>query len=281
MERKSIFKPCDIEYDEYDKPVRFTEEFLKEIASNTYRAQLVAQHYGGAVGDVKNLTFTDGKLVADVISNHALQKFSPSFDDLTLEEHDDYLLAIGGKLVEVASTDKPRLDNSNDGGSKMGEEGTNDKTMEFLSKEVDRLQKEIAKKDLAIERNKEKLDEYEKLEKEVGELREWKETNEKLLEEQKPIVEAYNNQQAQHREELLEKVSGGNPQLKEQFESFSTENLETYLKLHTEEQPPKGAGANNAPGLNEGGDDGDEKTKQAEELKAVESMFSEFNTQED
>ena len=280
MERKSIFKPCDITYDEYDKPVRFSEEFLKEIASNTIGTQLVAKHYGGKVGNVTNLTFTDGELYADISSSQSLQKFSPSFDDLTLEEHENYFLATAGRLVEVASTDKPRLDNSN-GGSNMGDEIT-DKTNEFLAKEVDRLQKEIAKKDLAIERNKEKLDKFEDLEKEVNELREWKETNQKLLDEQKPIVEQFQKQQEAHREDLLEKVSGGNPQLKEQFESFSTENLETYLKLHTEEQPAKGVGANNAIGLNKGdtGED-DEKVKQEKELKAVESMFSEFNSEEE
>lgn len=273
--RKSIFKPCDITYEQYDLPVRFTEEFLKEIASKTLSTNLVAEHYGGAIGDVNNFTFTDGELFADVNTSHSLQKFSPSFDDLTLEQKDGYFLATGGKLVEICSTDKPRLDNSNDGGTRMSE--GEDKTKEFLASEIDRLQKEIAKKDLQIERNKEKLDKFDDMETELDELRNWKETNEKVIEEQKPIVEAYQKEQEAHREELLEKVSKGNPQLKEQFESFSTENLETYIKLHTEEQPPKGAGANNAPGLNEGNSTEDEARAEEEAReKAVEGMFDDL-----
>ena len=256
MERVKIFEPCELLYPEREKPVRYTEEFLKEIASNTIGTKIVDEHYGKSIGNMTNFTFTDGGLYVDVNSSQSLQKFSPSFEDVTLEDKGDYFLATGGKIVEVASTVKPRLDNSKTGGSTMAEE--KDMTNEFLAKEVDRLQKELAKKDLAIERNKEKLENYENLEKEVGELREWKETNQKLLDEQKPIVEQYKQQQEQHREELLEKVSKGNPQLKEQFENFSTENLETYVKLHTEVQPAKGVGAENAPGLNEGDNSGDE-----------------------
>ena len=81
---------------------------------------------------------------------------------------------------------------------------------------------------------------------------------------------------------MLEKVSKGNPQLKEQFESFSTENLETYLKLHIEEQPPKGAGANNAPGLNEGDSSKDkEEAEQKARNEAVEGMFGELFEKEE
>ena len=280
MVRKSIFKPCELEYKEHDLPVRFSEEFLKEIASNTPSTVLVNEHYGGVIGDITNFTFTDGELFADINSSHSLQKFSPSFDGLTLEKHDDYLLATGGRLVEVSSTDKPRLDNSDDGGTRMGE--SDDKTKEFLATEIDRLQKELAKKDLQIERNKEKLDKFDDMENEITELRTWKETNEKVIEEQKPIIEAYKKEQEQHRTDLLEKVSKGNPQLKEQFESFSTENLETYLKLHSEEQPPKGAGANNAPGLNEGDNSKDkEEAEQQARNEAVENMFGELFEKEE
>lgn len=280
MERKLIFKPCDLEYKGYEKPIRYTEEFLKEVASHTIGTRLVDSHYGKSIGNITNITFTDGGLYADVSSSKSLQKFSPSFNELILQEQDDCFLVTGGKLVEVASTNMPRLDNSQDGGSRMNE-GEANKTNEFLAKEVERLNKEIAKKDLAIERNKEKLDKFEEMEKELGELREWKETNSKLLDEQKPIVEQFKKQQEEHREQLLETVSQGNPQLREQFESFSTENLEVYVKLHTEEQPARGAGAENAPGLDEGdGSDGEEGANQEEELKTVASMFSELNKEE-
>ena len=275
MERVSIFKPCDIEYPQYDKPVRYTEEFLKEIASNTVGTKLVDNHYGKEIGNIANITFTDGELWADADSSKSLQKFSPSFDNLTLVDAGDYFLATDGRLVEVASTTKPRLDNS--GGSHMTD-NNNDKTMEFLSKEVDRLQKENAKLEFKSKQDGEKLKKVTEMEKELEELRNWKETNEKIIEEQKPIVEAFNAQQKQAHEELLEKASRGNAEIKEQLKDCDNKTLETFINLSSQEQPAKGVGADNAPGLNEGSDN--EEAEQEERQKAVEGMFSELFEEE-
>ena len=110
MERVKIFEPCDMEYDVYDKPVRFTEEFLKELASQTIGAKLVKEkHHGEAIGNVTNITFTDGALWADVSTAEALDnlKYSPSYDSL-LVDNGDHWLATEGKLLEVALTSNPR-----------------------------------------------------------------------------------------------------------------------------------------------------------------------------
>ena len=114
-----------------------------------------------------------------------------------------------------------------------------------------------------------KIKGFEEKETELEELRAWKTTNEKVIEEQKPIIEKYKAQQEKHREELLETVSQGDSQLREQFESFSTENLETLVGMHVEEQPAHGVGADNAPGLNEG--DGSNGKPTEEELKQKEA----------
>lgn len=279
MERVSIFKPCDIEYPQYDKPVRYTEEFLKEIASNTIGCRLVEEHYGKSIGNISNITFTDGELFVYADSSESLQKFSPSFDNLTLVDEGDYFLATGGKLVEVASTVKPRLDNSK-GGSEMGEEGKN-KTQEFLAGEVDRLQKENAKLQLKIDSNKDKLDSVDEMEKELQELRDWKEKNSKVLEEQKPIIEQFKAEREKAHEELLEKASKGNAQIKEQLKNCDNETLETIIGIHTEEQPAKGVGADNAPGLDEGSGENDKETQRKEEQEAVRKMFPELNNKEE
>lgn len=273
MERVSIFEPCVIEYEEYDKPVKYTEEFLKEIASNTISSKISNEHYGDAIGTMSNFTFTDGKLFADADSSESLKKFSPSFEDFTLVEEEDYLIATGGRLVEVASTINPRLDN---GGSNMAEE---DKTKEFLANEVERLQKEIAKRDVVIERNKEKLSSFNEMETELTSLRELKENNEKLINEQKPIVEKYNNWQSQQHEKLLETVSNGNPELKEKFKEWSTEQLQTMIETKLVNQPAKGVGTENAPGLNQGTEkkgkeySADEFKAQYEELTGNKSTY--------
>ena len=278
MKRIQIFKPCELNYKEYDKPVRFTEEFLKEIANSTYKVPLVNKHYGATLADVSNLSFDNNTLEVDVPEEFSKSKYSPSFDNLTLTDEGEYYLATGGYLVEVATNVKPRLDNGEDGGSNMAD---NDKTNEFLAKEVERLNKEIAKKDLKLDANKEKLEKFDEMDKELQELREWKETNSKLIEEQKPIIEKYNAYQEKHREELLEKASKGNKEVKEKLQNLRTEDLETIISLEVEEQPAKGAGAGNAPGLNAGSGEKDkEQAEQKARKEAVEGMFSELFKEE-
>ena len=278
MKRIQIFKPCELNYKEYDKPVRFTEEFLQEIANSTYKVPLVNKHYGATLADVSNLSFDNNTLEVDVPEEFSKSKYSPSFDNLTLTDEGEYYLATGGYLVEVATNVKPRLDNGEDGGSNMAD---NDKTNEFLAKEVERLNKEIAKKDLKLDANKEKLEKFDEMDKELQELREWKETNSKVIEEQKPIIEKYNAYQEKHREELLEKASKGNKEVKEKLQNLRTEDLETIISLEVEEQPAKGAGAGNAPGLNEGNGEKDkEQAEQKARKEAVEGMFGELFKEE-
>ena len=278
MKRIQIFKPCELNYKEYDKPVRFTEEFLQEIANSTYKVPLVNKHYGATLADVSNLSFDNNTLEVDVPEEFSKSKYSPSFDNLTLTDEGEYYLATSGYLVEVATNVKPRLDNGEDGGSNMAD---NDKTNEFLAKEVERLNKEIAKKDLKLDANKEKLEKFDEMDKELQELREWKETNSKLIEEQKPIIEKYNAYQEKHREELLEKASKGNKEVKEKLQNLRTEDLETIISLEVEEQPARGAGASNAPGLNEGNGEKDkEQAEQKARKEAVEGMFSELFKEE-
>lgn len=257
MSGVKIFEPCEITYPQYDKPVRYTEEFLKEIAGTTSETKIVDEHYGKSIGRMFNFRFIDGGLFVDAESSKSLKRLSPSFDDLTLVDEGDYLLATGGKIVEVASTvNQIRLDNSDDGGSGMAD----DKTNEYLSKEIDRLHKENAKLEFQINKNKEKLENYDKLEAEVKELREAKEANEKLIEEQKPIVENFKKYQEKRHEELLDKVSNGNKEIRASYEHFSNDDLEIIANTHVKDQPAHGAGADNAPGLDEGdGDDGDGK----------------------
>lgn len=287
MERVKIFEPCDMEYDVYDKPVRYTEEFLKELASHTVGAKLVKdKHRGEAIGNVTNITFTDGALWADVSTGEALDnmKYSPSYDS-TLVDNGDHWVATEGKLLEIALTSEPRraiLNNTADkGGSQMSNENNSDGTIEFFQKEVKRLQQENNKLEFKAKQYEEKLGKVEEYEKELEKLRAWKETNEKVLAEQKPIIEQYKADKEKQHEELLEKASNGNAEVKEQLKNCDNETLETIINLHTTEQPPVGVGAGNAPGLNEGGNPTNEEAEQIARNEAVEQMFGDLFTQEE
>ena len=116
---------------------------------------------------------------------------------------------------------------------------------------LDILQNAVDEQNASIQK---RLDE---MEKELSKLRETNETNSKLLEEQKPIVEKFNEMEEKRHEELLDIVSQGNPELKEAYKDFKTDDLQTIANTYIEAQPPKGVGADNAPGLNEGSGDED------------------------
>ena len=151
-----------------------------------------------------------------------------------------------------------------------------DKTKEFLADQVEKLQKENAKLQFKIDNDKSKLKELESLQKEVEELRETNSKNSELLDEQKPIIEKYNAYQESEKEKLLDKVSNGNEELKEKFKDFSVEHLQTIADAQISDQPAKGAGTENAPGLGEGNGITDEEAEAAERDKAVENMFSDI-----
>ncbi len=275
--RVKIFEPCDMEYEQYDKPVRYSEDFLKEIASSSIGCVLVEEkHRGNLIGNITNLSFTDGALFADVSTDKALDdlKYSPSYD-CALIDNGDHWLATSGKLLEVALTSDPRkaiLNNTagNNGGSNMSD---NNETLEFFQKEVQRLQKENNKIQFKLDQANEKIDGFKEKETELEELRAWKESNEKVLEEQKPIVEKFKAQEKKAHEELLEKASNGDESVKEKLKNMSNEDLETIIGLHVEEQPAKGAGAGNAPGLDEGDGEDDEAAKAKERAEAIGKMF--------
>lgn len=280
MQRVKIFEPCDMEYEVYDKPVRYNEAFLKELANHTVGCILVEEeHRGKGIGNVTNVTFTDGELMADISTGNSLDnlKYSPSFD-CTLVDNGDHWLATNGKLLEVALTSKPRqaiLNNTGDGGSTMADKN-NDGTIEFFQNEVKRLQKENNKLEFQLNQANEKIEGFKEKETELEELRGWKETNEKLIEEQKPIVEKYKEQQKKAHDELLEKASQGDEAVKEKLKNFSTDDLETIIGLQSETQPAQGVGTENAPGLNEGTGETSEEAEAKERREAVKSMFPEL-----
>ena len=111
VRRVKLFEPCYMEYDVYDKPVRYTEQFLSELASKVNKTNLVQEeHLSEKIGDVTNFTFINGALYADVATEKALDNlgYSP-YINCSLQEEEDYWLAIKPTgFTDVALTSKPR-----------------------------------------------------------------------------------------------------------------------------------------------------------------------------
>lgn len=289
MEIVKLFEPCYKEYEGVDKPVHYTEEFLKELASKVGKTNLVfEEHNTETIGEVSDFKFTDGALFGIVNTDKATDNlgYSP-YIDCSLEDKGDYWLAINPTgLTDVALTSMPRksvsLPNTN-GGSKMGEENDNE-TIKILNGQVKDLNKQLAVAENKNKANEDKLKKFDEMEKELKELREWKETNSQLIEEQKPIIEKYNQYRDSQKEELLNKLSDGNEEIKAKLQDKSLEDLqmqEELLGLHHHDQPAKGISSNNAEGLGEGSGETDEEAERTARNEAVESMFGDLFTKEE
>ena len=70
-------------------------------------------------------------------------------------------------------------------------------------------------------------------------------------------------------------------ELKEKYAHFSNDDLKLIIDTHVEDQPARGAGASNAPGLNEGNGETDEEAERKARNEAVEKMFSDLNFKEE
>jgi hypothetical protein len=287
-ERVKLFEPCYMEYKEYDKPVYYSDEFLQELASCTNGTNLVfEEHLSESIGEVTNFTFTDGALFGDVSTDKSLDnlKYSP-YINCSLEEQEDYWLAIRPTgFREVTLTENPRkpvsLPNTNDGGRQMTNENSDNETIKILNGQVKDLNKELAIANNKLEANKDKLKKIDEMEAELEELRTWKADNEKIIEEQKPIIEAYKADQETKRSALIEKLSRGNEEAKVQLQEKDLETLEFMDSFEVHEQPPQGIAAHNAEGLNEGDGSTDEEAEQQERQAAVEGMFGDLFTKEE
>jgi hypothetical protein len=136
-DKKTIFKTGEITYDKEwyiksgltVKPVVYTEQFLKEIASSTRGSSLELTHGNSSIdviGHINDFDFINGELVGNISTNESLDNmgFSPEFSANFIDKGDRYE-AIDGKLLKTILTDSPRshiLCNSVEGGSNMNEE---------------------------------------------------------------------------------------------------------------------------------------------------------------
>lgn len=290
MKREKLFEPCYMEYKEFDKPVYYSEEFLKELASKVLSTKLVSEkHLTESIGSVSNFTFTDGALYGDVDTEEALDnlKYSPYIDCSLVDKGEHWLAVKPTGLEDICLTSNPRpvkLMNTDDGGSNMSESNSDNETIKILNNQVKDLNKQLAIAENKAKANEEKLKKFNDMEKELEELRKSNETNSQLLEEQKPIIEKYNDYQEKTRGELLDKISNGNEEVKAKLKDMSLDDLEKHvelLNLHHHDQPAKGVGAENAPGYEEGSGETDEEAEQAARNEAVERMFGDLFTKED
>ena len=247
-----LFEAKDYVYEDanLDKPVRYTEEFLKEIAEKYPNCVLQSVHDGQGVGVINNIHFKDGWLMGDLPSDIKLdgKGLSPLFQPYLLDKG-DYYEAVDGELKHIAIADNPRnqlLYNEIKKGEKMSDDVT-----EMLTNRVQQLEREVAVKDNQLESNKKKLEEYEELKKEVKSLKEANSNYESKIEANSDKANKWDEYITSKKASLIDEVAGDDSTMKEKIKDWSIDQL-NFLKEHKNiTTEPKGIGNGNAEGLGE------------------------------
>ena len=271
----TIFKVGDLSYPDanLDKPVRYTESFLKDIACSTSSSKLTGKHGSTTgIGSLSNFIFNNGELVADINTEESLEGmgFSPEFN-CDLIDKGEYYEAVNGLLKNTVLTDTPRssiLYNNIE--NKMDVKKVSDDVTNTLNNEIKKLNRELAQKDITIKNLQDKAQRFDELEGKFKKLSSENEVNVKTISELKAKAEGYDKLQEARKDELLTKLCEDNPDLRDKYSDFTVEQLQTVVDTVPVSTQPNGVSPQVASGLNEGSED---ETKP--NLEKIEKFYAE------
>lgn len=272
--RFAIFKVGDLSYPDanLDKPVRYTESFLKDIACSTSSSKLTGKHGSNTgIGSLSNFIFNNGELLADVNTEESLEGmgFSPEFN-CDLIDKGEYYEAVNGLLKNTVLTDTPRssiLYNNIE--NKMDGKNMSDDTTNMLHNEIKKLNRELAQKDITIKNLQDKAQRFDELEGKFNKLSSENEVNVKTISDLKSKAERYDKLQEARKEELLTKLCEDNSDLRDKYDGFTVEQLQTVVDTVPVSTKPTGVSPQVAEGLGESDDD----TKP--NIEAIENFYKE------
>jgi DNA repair exonuclease SbcCD ATPase subunit len=255
-----IFEPGLGDYKDHglEKPVKFTEEFLKEIAATTGSVDVTDEHTKKVLSRVYNFVYKDGSLQVKPPKNLDLKDkgLSPVFDGLNLVEYDKYYLPISGYLKEVGLTATPRshiLYNSIEKPKEDDNLGDKSEVLEKALEKQQEQQEEIGILKSKLNSANKTVEEKQKLEKELKELEKEKKDNEKKIEDLEEKAKKYDKIEAKEKEELIKELAGEDEELKKELEDMPLEKLKFFKEHKIITQKPKGAAAGGAPGHDDDG----------------------------
>lgn len=268
----TVFKVGELSYPDanLDKPVKYTESFLKDIACSTSSSKLTGKHGSNTgIGSLSNFIFNNGVLMADINTEESLEGmgFSPEFN-CDLIDKGDYYEAVNGLLKNTVLTDTPRssiLYNNIE--TKMDVKKVSDDVTNTLNNEIKKLNRELAQKDITIKNLQDKAQRFDELEGKFNKLSSENEVNVKTISELKSKAESYDKLQEARKEELLTKLCEDNSDLRDKYNDFTVEQLQTVVDTVPVSTKPQGVSSGVAEGL---GESGDETTPN---LQAVEELY--------
>lgn len=281
-----LFEAKDYDYSDYGRvrPVRYTAEFLRELAMNTDEVKIVNGHTGEEIGKVTDIGFRDGWLVGNVPSNikETGRGLSPLFDAYLLEGN-DIDLAQDGEIKHFALVDNPKsqlLFNEQKGtGDKMTE---NKGIEEILTNRIKELERELAVANNQLESNKKKLEQYNELEKEVKDLRKANSEYETQIESNKDKANKWDEYVTDKKASLVDEIAGEDSTMREEIKDWDIDKLNFLLEHKNVSTDPKGVGNGEEEGVGEvEPPKPNPQQKQQEMLNEVDSMFEELKPMEE
>lgn len=238
-----LFKPLSSLYVENgltDKPVRYDEDFLKDVIKDVESVDLTKKHTNEVIGSVSNFMFVDGILKCDVSDNVDMSGYglSPQFR-AELVERDGFLQPVNGELLSVGLTKTPRTHILNN--SEVGSDYLSDEMLQQTMRRNAELEKEMAQKDNELESLKQKLAKNEELEKKYSK-------SSAKLEELIPKAKKYDEYSAIKRDKLLDELAGDSDELRSKYESFDLKQLEVIAETRVIKQEPRGVSSRQGSG---------------------------------
>lgn len=262
MEFIDLFKIGDISYPELDKPVRYSDEFLKSIASSTGTININNDHDDEVIGSLENFVFEDGVLKCQKPSIELSGLgLSPEFK-LDLKDCGGYYEPINYSLIGVGLTDSPRsniLYNSN-GDAKMTENfrellDRKDEIVTDQQEQIALLKKQV--EDLkGLVKGKDDIDK--ELESKIKELEE----AQSLVNDYKADAEKLRSWEAENKAKIIKEIAGD--EAPAYLNKLTTEELLDMKEKTIRTDPVKGVDTKN-PSVDTDGEISSEAKKQAEE----------------
>lgn len=263
-----IFKPGLINYTDHglDKPVKITEDFLRNIAATTSTVELTDEHKKEVIGEIENFTYHDGSLQIQKPTDIDIvdKGISPVFE-LNLVSYDDHYLAVDGILKSAGLTSTPRnhiLYNSILNPEEDGDMGNFDETLRKALEREQEQQEIIGQLKAQLQSASNSLNEKQDLEKKLQDAEKAATDSQKIIDELKKKADAYDDLEKEKKEALIKELVGDDENLGKELEDLSYEKLKFLKESKIINQDPKGVGSRGAPGLN---DDGTKKKKKENE----------------
>lgn len=239
-----------------EKPVKFDDEFLRKIADDTERVDVMREHSDEIIGSLGNFKFEDGKLYAEKPSDIDItgNGFSPVFT-CDFVDYGSYYKPINFTMENVGLTANPRSQILYNNIETKGDGNVSDELRAMLDKKEETIAEQreeigILKKQMEELREKSKnsdetLNEFKALQKQFDELKANAETY-------KADSDRLREQEAKAKEKLIKEIVGDDTKGMEMFQKFSVEELEHMKNTKIVTEPVRAVGSQSVNTITDG-----------------------------